>query len=530
MGLSGSNFIGKSESAKGKDLIQSFNPTDGQAADIAFHEATMEEVDAAAKLAAVAFGHYRDMPTSKRAEFVEAIAEEILGLGSELLETANRETGLPSGRLEGERGRTVNQLRLFAGLVREGSWVEATVDLADAERKPLAKPDLRKMLVPLGPVAVFGASNFPFAYSVAGGDTASALAAGCPVIVKAHPAHPATSELTARAILSAAEKCGMPDGVFSMVHGKSNAVSLALVKHPEIKAVGFTGSLQGGRALFDACASRPEPIPVYAEMGSINPVFILPGAMRERGAEIAKGFVGSVTLGMGQFCTNPGIAVGMHGDGLQNFADATREATEQFKPTAMLHAGICSHYHDMARQREAMKSLRVLARSGGQAASEKGEAPAVIYGVDAKAFVADEKLREEMFGPASILVDCASSTDLESVAEAFVGQLTVSIHATDEDIRANPRLISILREKAGRLIFNGFPTGVEVCASMHHGGPYPATTDSRSTSVGHFAMRRFARHVSYQSFPDSLLPDELRNGNPRKIWRLVDGKMSQEGI
>jgi 2,5-dioxopentanoate dehydrogenase len=437
------------------------------------------------------------------------------------------ETALPKDRLTGERGRTVNQLKLFAEVVREGSWVEARIDLAQPARQPLPKPDIRRMLIPLGPVVVFAASNFPLAFSVAGGDTASAFAAGCPVVVKAHPAHPATSELVGRAVARAVAATGLPAGSFSLLHGVSHELGLGLVKHPLTKAVGFTGSLRAGRALFDAAGQRPEQIPVYAEMGSINPVFMLPGALRERAEALAEGVKGSVTLGTGQFCTCPGLAVGLRDENFARFADKLGNLMQSTPPAPMLYPAIAQGY---AAGVAKLSSLAGLQAVTAQAAADvsKNEAGAALFATDAQTFQQHDELSEELFGPATVLVSCDSRAELEQLARKLEGHLTATIHGTAEDLIEYRWLVDILVTKVGRLIFNGYPTGVEVCPSMQHGGPYPATTDARTTSVGTAAIQRFARPVAYQNFPQEALPPELQNDNPRGIWRLVDNQLTSE--
>jgi NADP-dependent aldehyde dehydrogenase len=494
-----------------------------------FSESTATEVDAAARAAAQAFDVYRKTTPVQRAIFLEAIADELLKLGDALIKRAMAETALPEARLTGERGRTIGQLKMFADLLREGSWVEARIDRAQADRKPLPKPDLRRMLVPLGPVAVFGASNFPLAFSVPGGDTASALAAGCPVVVKAHPAHPGTSELCAEAIAAAAQATGIPAGVFSMVHGTGPEVGMELVRHPAIKAVGFTGSLRAGRAIFDAATARPEPIPVYAEMGSTNPVFLLPGALAARGAQIAEQFVQSVTLGVGQFCTNPGLAFGLRDGGLDQFAAATAEHAKASAAGTMLYDQVCSRWYEGVQHLRGLAGVEVL---GERTASDVdvGKAGALVFATDAQTFVKEPALQEEVFGPSSVVVSCASWDEMLDIARNLPGQLTATVHATEDDLGNHRELIDMLTQKVGRLVINGFPTGVEVCASMQHGGPYPATTDSRTTSVGTDAIKRFVRPVCWQGFPDELLPVELQNANARGIWRLVDGEFTKADI
>jgi alpha-ketoglutaric semialdehyde dehydrogenase len=489
-------------------------------------DASAADIDAALAAADQAFEVYRALPAERRAALLEQIAVEIEALGDELLAVAHAETALPvAERLAGERARTIKQLRLFAGMARDGSWVDARIDRANPDQKP-PRPDIRRMLVPIGPVAVFSASNFPLAFSVAGTDTASALAAGCPVVVKAHPAHPATSELTARAVTRAVEQTGMPAGVFSLLQSTSNAIAVALVRHPSTRAVAFTGSLTAGRALFDAGASRPEPIPVYAEMGSVNPVFVLPGALEERADAIADGLAQSVTLGVGQFCTCPGIAAGIGGPAFDQFVARLEAAMTNARPGTMLYPRILQAYQAGWRQLSAIDGVRTARGDGDDGAQAR---PTLLV-TDAPTFLAHHELRQEVFGPSTVVVRCGSRTELEDVAQAMEGQLTATIHGGPADLAEHARLVTILERKAGRLIVNGFPTGVEVCASMQHGGPYPATTDARSTSVGSAAIERFARPVAYQNFPPSALPPELQDANPRQLWRLVDGEMTRQGF
>lgn len=528
MSLHGQNFIGYGLSAGGNAAFAAVDPSSGKKLEPLFHEASPAEIDRALKLADRACEPLRGLPAEEIARFLDRIAGEIQDLGEALIERAARETGLPAARLMSECARTTNQLRLFAELVREGSWIEARIDRALPDRQPLPKPDLRRLLIPIGPVIVFGASNFPLAFSVAGGDTASALAARNPVVVKAHPAHPGTSEMVAAAIVKAAEACGMPEGVFSMLHGAGPEVSLGLVRHPLAQAVGFTGSLVAGRALFDAAAARPRPIPVHAEMGSINPVFLLPGALRERGEKIAAGFHQSVILGVGQFCTNPGVAFGVEGDSLERFLEQAAELFRQTPPATMLHAGICQSYRSGLERVRSTGAVEVLGQSARAPEAAKTEAAAVVFAAAAADFLKHPGLHEEVFGPSTVVVRCRSLVELEEAARRLDGQLTATLHGTEADLAQARTLIQILERKAGRLIVNGFPTGVEVCPSTHHGGPYPATTDPRSTSVGTAAIQRFARPVCYQNFPQTALPPELQDGNPRGIWRLVDGKWTRD--
>ena len=518
MPLTGQNFIGNARSSGGEKVFRAFNPSLNMEIEPGFHEATPVEIDRAMKLSEAAFVEYRRRAPSERAAFIRAIAAEIEKLGDELVERATAETALPTGRITGERGRTTGQLRMFADLVEEGSWVDARIDHADPNRKPAPKPDIRRALAAIGPVVVFGASNFPLAFSVAGGDTASALAAGCSVVIKAHPSHPGTSELVMGAILRAVKATGMPDGVVSMLHAIDPEVSLALVRHPLAKAVGFTGSLRAGRALFDAAAARAEPIPVYAEMGSVNPVFILPQAVKERGAKIAEGLTNSVTLGVGQFCTKPGVIVCLDDQAGRGFVEEMSRRMATVPMGTMLNPRIAKAYADGRKQ---------LAEVGDAAPVSPAQAAPAVFTTTGAEFLSDHKLREELFGPATVIVLAQSPQQFQEIARSLDGQLTATIHATDAELAEHRPLVEILNRKAGRLIFNAYPTGVEVCSAMHHGGPYPATTDSRSTSVGTAAIERFARPVCYQDWPAQMLPPELRENNPTGIWRLVDGQRKQ---
>jgi len=528
--LTGSQFIGPDRSAGGTRTFRAANPATGEALAPEFLEASPEEIDRALTLAGEAAAALRRVPPDALAAFLGRIADELAALGDALVDRAGAETGLPRERLVGERGRTTGQLRMFAALVREGSWVDARIDRGDPERKPVPKPDIRRMLVPLGPVAVFGASNFPLAFSVAGGDTASALAAGCPVVVKAHPAHPGTSELAARAIRRAVDATAMPPGVFSMLHGPSPEVGARLATDPRVKAVAFTGSLAGGRALFDAAARRPDPIPVFAEMGSINPVFLLPGALRDRAEWIAEGFIASMTLGGGQFCTKPGLVAGIDGPDLDRFAARAAALVERHAPATLLHAGILRSYEAGATALGAIPGVRPLARSAPPADAGKTQAAAALFEADAATLLRAPRLCEEVFGPAALLVRCPGAAALEAVARAVPGSLTATLHATAEDLRAHAALAALLETRAGRLVFGGFPTGVEVCPSMQHGGPWPATTDPRFTSVGEAAILRFARPVCWQNAPPEALPPALQDRNALGIWRRVDGTMTRDSL
>ena len=523
MNLHGKNFIGSNLSAEGSETFHSRDARSGDNLPTGFHEATKPEIDRALNLAKEAFIPLRQRSPEERATFLDTIADEIENLGYDLLKIADSETALGLPRLTGERGRACFTARLFAGMIREGSWVDARIETAIPDREPLPKPDVRLMHRPIGPIAVFGASNFPFAISVAGTDTVSALGAGCPVVVKAHPAHPATCELIAGAITEAVRKCGMPEGTFSLVHGRTNETGLALVEHGATEAVAFTGSLGGGRALFDAANRRPRPIPVYAEMGSVNPVFLLPGALKERGSQIAEGFVGSLTLGTGQFCTNPALVLGYDGAELSGFVSDAANRASQVSPSTMLHPGI---YRSFCEGIERFRNLDGLEIAGEaqSASAEKSEAAAILFqaGID-RFFQHETTLKQEVFGPSSVVLKCNAKEEMLRFAQSMEGSLSATIHGTEEDLAENRDLLEILETRTGRLIFNGFPTGLEVCHAMHHGGPYPATTHSHFTSVGTNAIYRFVRPVCYQGFPQSALPEELRDDNPRGIWRMENG-------
>lgn len=521
MELTGRNIIGDTLSAAGEKLFFAVNPSSGKELEPAYKEATQAEINTAVEKASAAFQQYRRKSGKEKAGFLEAIAEEIMSLGQDLITRCMEETGLPEARLTGERGRTVNQLKLFAQLLWEGSWVDARIDTADPERKPLPKADIRSMLKPIGPVGVFGASNFPLAFSVAGGDTASALAAGCTVVVKGHPAHPGTSEMVGLAIQRAVKSANMPEGTFSLLNGASVEVGLAVVRHPLIKAIGFTGSFQGGKALFDEAAKRAEPIPVYAEMGSSNPVFILPGALKERKDAIARDMTASVTLGVGQFCTAPGLIFFQASEEAEGFKKQFSERMESVDAGVMLTTGIQDKYQRGVERLSQTQGVEVLAK--GKEAPSACPGTSYLLHTTARSFLDRQALQEEVFGPATLAVSAAHKDELLKAAEGLHGHLTVTIHGTEEDLLQHRDLIGILEQKAGRLIINGYPTGVEVCHSMVHGGPFPATTDSRSTSVGTAAINRFVRPVCYQNFSSALLPDELKDDNPLEIRRLVNG-------
>ena len=520
MELTGRSIIGSKRGEGSEGTLHGFNPATGETLPPAYHPASIEEVNQAAQLADWAFPSFSQTQGAQRALFLRQIADNIEALGDSLITRATQETGLPDGRIRSETGRTCSQLRLFADVVDEGSWVDARIDHANPTRTPLPKPDVRSMLRPLGPVVVFGASNFPLAFSVAGGDTASALAAGNPVIVKAHHAHPGTSELVGLAVTQAVRQCELHEGVFSLIYGSGSEVGTAVVKHPLIKAGGFTGSRSGGRALFDAASSRPEPIPFYAEMSSVNPVVILPEAVKVRGEQIATGLHASVTLGAGQFCTNPGLVFMLASPDTDRFIEKVGELLMTTGEQTMLTPGIRSSYETgvLGRGAGAATVMQKLAES------QCGASPA-LFRIDASGYLANQSLSEEIFGPTTLIVTYTSQEELFELLRSLEGQLTATVHGTEEELFANPDLIEVLQTKAGRLLFNGFPTGVEVCHAMVHGGPYPATSDGRSTSVGTRAIFRFTRQVCYQGFPNSALPDELKEENPLHIWRLVNGKL-----
>jgi len=526
MELTGLNLIGNKESGVGTKTFFSKNPATQTNLETKFVEATAQEVDEAVMLAKGAFDEYRAKSNEERAIFLETIAENILSLEDALIQRCASETALPLARLTGERMRTVSQLRLFASVVREGSWVDARIDTAIPDRQPAPKPDIRQMQIPLGPVGIFGASNFPFAFSVAGGDTVSALAAGCPVVVKAHPLHPGTSEMVGKAILKAAKETNMPNGTFSMVQGTSNEVGMAIVLHPEIKAIGFTGSFRGGKAIFDAANNRSLPIPVYAEMGSVNPVFILPGALKERNEAIAKGLIGAVSLGVGQFCTNPGMVVTQNSDDSKLFLQHLKTFNAETPAGTMLSEQIKASYSKGIQNLSNAAGVDIL--SSASVEEVGNQAKTNIFSTDAETFSTNKSLSEEVFGPTTLNVSVNDKSEMLKVANELEGHLTATIHGTEADLEEYSDLVKILEQKVGRLIFNGFPTGVEVCHAMVHGGPYPATTAPQSTSVGTAAIKRFARPVCYQDFPQSVLPDSLKNGNPLKIWRMTNGDISRE--
>jgi NADP-dependent aldehyde dehydrogenase len=487
-------------------------------------EFTVEEIDEILQKSWKAFMVYRKFPLKRRAEFMRAIAVELEALGDDVLKLGVEETNLPEARLRNERGRTIFQLNSYADACERGEWLEARIDTAIPDRNP-PKPDLRKMLVPLGPVVVYGASNFPFAYSTAGGDTACAFAAGCPVIIKAHSAHVRTSAMVATAIMKAAESCNMPDGIFAHVETKSHEIGKALIQHPHTKAVGFTGSFIGGKALYDWAHERKEPIPVFAEMGSINPVFLMPEKLKQSAADVAKLYAGSITLGVGQFCTNPGLLIGIESEGLQTFINVLGDEIKKVNPGTMLHPGIFKSYVENRANALAQEEVETVAVS--EAEPQLNQGSPTVASASGQAFLNNPVLHREVFGPYSLVIRCKDTTEMLEVVRKLEGQLTSTLMATDNDISYHEELVDAVRDICGRYIINSVPTGVEVCLSMQHGGPYPATTDSRFTSVGADGIKRFARPVAFQNWPDKFLPDELKNNNPLGIWRTVNNELKK---
>jgi NADP-dependent aldehyde dehydrogenase len=530
MQFEGSNWIGGRQTKQGDSVFYAFDPRSRTRGSVAFANAVAEEIDQAAELAKAAFEETRGYSAARLAAFLDRVAEAIEGLGDELIAAADSETGLGVPRLTSERGRTTGQLRKFAALLRDGAYVEAIIDTAQPDRKPAPRPDIRRMLLPVGPVAVFAASNFPFAFSVAGGDMASAFAAGCPVIVKAHPGHPGTSELTARTILAAIKAEDFPAGCFSLLQGDSPVVGQTLVKHPAITAVGFTGSLRAGRAIFDTAAARPVPIPVYAEMGSVNPLVLLPGAIQARQSALASELAASVTLGSGQFCTNTGLVFLVDDPEADGFVDQFCQQMQARQPGVLLNPAI-----EQGLRRAVAQTLTnpdVHPRLGGQPVEMPFCGyPHTVLETSSSAFRSSpEALQAEHFGPVTLLVRCASPADLLATLSSLHGSLTASIHAEAGDLELAEHVSRALQEKCGRLIWNGYPTGVEVVAAMQHGGPYPATTAAATTSVGTTAIKRFLRPVAFQNVPDALLPDALKDANPLGIWRLVDDQWTRSAL
>jgi alpha-ketoglutaric semialdehyde dehydrogenase len=495
---------------------------------VLFHSATISEVNHAIEKAFDIFEAYKTLPTLKRISFLENIAEELSVTGDTLISITSKETSLPQKRLEGERERTINQIRMFVNLLKEGSWINAVIDPAQPNRLPLPKPDIRQMQIPLGVVGVFGASNFPYAFSVAGGDTISALAAGCPVVFKAHSGHPLTSAVVGRCILKAARSAGMPEGVFSLLHGAGQEVGTAIVTHAKIKAIAFTGSYLGGKSIFDAAVKRPEPIPVYAEMGSVNPVFVLPGILHNNSLAVAESLADSNALGVGQFCTNPGIIVILKSKDTDQFLEDYALCASNLKGGTMLSERIYQAYTsgiDTLRSHEEVKLI-----AAGKHDERMNSAVPHAFKVSGKSFLQNKTLYEEVFGPSATLVVADDSEQLYEIARSFPGQLTASVWAMENDFKEHRELFRVLENKAGRLVLNNVPTGVEVTHAMVHGGPFPATTDSKATSVGSRSIYRFTRPLCYQNFPQELLPDALKDNNPLQIWRHIGGIFTKDDL
>src|SRR6185369_10342285 len=530
MNLQGTSFIAGTRGPLGGRTFSTANPAAGAALAPDFHEASDAEVARAMEAAAVAFDDYRNRSSSQRAAFLDRIADRIEELGDSLIERANSETALPVARLTGERARTCGQLRLFAQVVREGSWVDARIDTALPERQPAPRPDIRRMLKGLGPVVVFGSSNFPLAFSTAGGDTASAFAAGCPVVVKAHRAHAGTAEMVGQAIVRAVADCDLPPGMFSMLHGGGATIGMAMVRHPATAAVGFTGSRAAGRALFDAAAARERPIPVFAEMSSLNPVFLLPQAMQAGAESIAQGLFGSFTLGVGQFCTKPGLIFALRDAATDRFVAALTKLVDGAQVGTMLTSDIRAAFEKERGHVMSMTGVSRLAQSTAEAIAAKTQAVPSVAVTDARRFIATPELATEAFGRFSLLIRADSMDEMLACARALEGQLTATLQAAPADLAHAAELLDVVERCAGRVVINGFPTGVEVSPAMNHGGPYPATTDVRYTSVGTAAMLRFARPHCYQGYSDELLPAELRNANALGIERLVNGRLTREAI
>jgi alpha-ketoglutaric semialdehyde dehydrogenase len=498
--------------------MRAVDPSTGQLIEPAFTVSTTDDVADACGRAATAFDTYREVAPESRAAFLETIATNLEARGEDLITRAMAESGLPRARLAGELGRTTGQLRMFARVAREGAWAGVTMDKPLPDRQPLPRPDLRMRKIALGPVAVFGASNFPLAFSVAGGDTASALAAGCPVVVKGHPAHPGTSALAADAIREAVATCKLPEGVFSLLQGPSNELGAALVADPRIKAVGFTGSRAGGLALVAIAQHRPEPIPVYAEMSSVNPVIMLPAALATRAEAIAKSYVASLTMGAGQFCTNPGIVFAIEGPDLDRFVKDAAEALNAVAPQQMLTPAIHANYNSGVAKLKTTPNTTLVASCHPPPAALAG---AALFITDAQSFRTNPELAYEVFGASSLIVRCKDLEEIAACIKDMEGQLTATLQADEPDHAAAHTLLPLLETKVGRILINGWPTGVEVSRAMVHGGPYPATSDSRTTSVGAAAIDRFLRIICYQDVPDDLLPTPLKTANPWKLPRAI---------
>jgi NADP-dependent aldehyde dehydrogenase len=521
--VNGEPRIGDGAAFRGVD------PATGARLDPEYRCASREDLNLAAVLAEEAFATYSKVTGKEKGRFLRHIAAGIEAIVPEIVARANRETALPEARLKGEAARTINQLRLFAGVVEEGSWVNARIDPAQPGRTPLPRSDIRSVMRPLGTVAVFGASNFPLAFSVAGGDTAAALAAGCPVIVKAHSAHPGTSELVGHVIARSVQECGLPPGVFALLFGAGAEKGAALVDHPKVKAVGFTGSLGAGKALMERAAARPEPIPCFMEMSSVNPVFVLPEALYTRGEEIARGLVGSFTLGVGQFCTKPGLVFLPRGASADILVEELRTQVGKAGISPMLTAGILKSYRAGVAARKSQGCVETVAQAE-PGSGENATAVPVAFQISGADLLREPELATEVFGPSTLVIRYENREEAMALARSLEGQLTATLQGTNADLAAYADLIAVLEQKAGRLIVNGYPTGVEVCHAMVHGGPFPATSDSRATSVGTYSIYRFVRPVCYQDFPQASLPEELENENPLGILRLVDGQFTREPV
>ncbi|RZM27290.1 MAG: aldehyde dehydrogenase (NADP(+)) [Pedobacter sp.] len=525
--MNGRNIVASAYSEANEKILNAVNPATGLQLEGDFFKASKASVDDALGLATMAFQSYRNISKALKSEFLNTIADEIANIGEELVDRASAESGLPLGRLQGELQRTTGQLRLFANMVAEGSWVDAIIDTAAPERQPLPRPDIRRMLVPIGPVVVFGASNFPLAFSVAGSDTASALASGCPVVVKAHPAHYGTSALVGRAVMNAVEKTGMPAGIFSLLYDDGYTIGASLVQHILTKAVAFTGSFKAGMALIELTKQRAQPIPVFAEMGSINPVVLLPKAIENEAEELAKKYAASITLGAGQFCTNPGLMLAVQSPALEKFKNQLKEVISTIPSATMLTETIASNYSKLSTEVTDEDGVTLLAVSKIKNKEFQSQSEPRIAQVSASDFINNPKLREEVFGPYSLLVVAKDKLELEAAISVLDGQLTVTLMAAKDELKDYQSVISKLIDKTGRIILNGVPTGVEVCNAMQHGGPFPASSDSRFTSVGSTAIYRFVRPLAYQDWSQELLPDELKDGNPLGIFRTVNQQLTK---
>lgn len=525
--MNSENIVASAYATANEKSLKAVDPSTGLQLEGDFFKASKSAVDEALTSATIAFQSYRNMNKDLKAGFLNAIADEIANIAEELVSRASAESGLPLGRLQGELGRTTGQLRLFANLVAEGSWIDAIIDEALPERHPLPRPDIRRMLIPIGPVVVFGASNFPLAFSVAGGDTASALASGCPVVVKAHPAHYGTNALVGGAIIKAVEKTGMPKGIFSLLFDDGYGIGTRLVQHPLTKAVTFTGSFKGGMALINLAQQREQPIPVFAEMGSINPVVFLPQAIAHQAEELAIKYAASITLGAGQFCTNPGLMLAVQSPALEKFKSVLKEVIAAVPSATMLTDGIANNYEKLSAEVINENGVLLLSASTTKNTLLKNQSEARVAQVSASDFINNPKLREEIFGPYSLLVVANDMSELEAAITVLEGQLTITVMAEKDELKDYQSLLNKLTDKTGRIILNGVPTGVEVCAAMQHGGPFPATSDSRFTSVGSAAVYRFVRPLAYQDWDKELLPDELKDGNPLSIFRTINQKLTK---